>query len=288
MAENPAAKSGHTYIMNPESSTEMDRLLLQDRFMTLGMGGIFSERADLEGIQAILDVGCGPGGWTLDVARAYPDRRVVGIDISTRMIAYAQAQASAQGLGNVSFMVMNALQPLEFAEGTFDLVNMRFASGYVQRTQWVPFLQNCCRVLRSGGILRLTEGEAVGSTNSFAFEKLATWIAKMIHAKGYGFSPDGSHLGMQPMSGFLLQEGGCVNIQSKAHIIDFSSGAVSHDITCQDYKILLLAMKPAFIHEGLTTEAEFDQTYEQVLEDMQLPSFRGIGIMITTWGEKSS
>src|SRR5215469_18498160 len=122
MAENQPSETGHTYVLDPESATEMARLMLQDRLLTEGMHGVFPERVDLKNIQAILDVGCGPGGWALDVAHTYPDRRVFGIDISTTMITYAQAQASAQRLSNVTFTVMNALQPLDFETGTFDLV----------------------------------------------------------------------------------------------------------------------------------------------------------------------
>ena len=131
MTENQSEKPGHTYVMDPESPTEMARLMLQDRFITEGMQGIFSERSNLGNIQAILDVGCGPGGWALDVAHTYPDKAVVGVDISTTMITYAQAQATAQRLTNVTFAVMNALEPLNFAEETFDLVNVRFAIGFV-------------------------------------------------------------------------------------------------------------------------------------------------------------
>src|SRR5215472_10987252 len=155
MTENQAAKPSHTYVMDPESAIEMARLMLQDRLVTEGMHGIFPERTDLENIQTVLDVGCGPGGWALGVAHTYPGKIVFGIDISTTMITYAQAQASAQRLSNVTFTVMNALEPLKFAEGTFDLVNARFAAGYILRAQWPTFLQGCFRVLRPGGTLRL-------------------------------------------------------------------------------------------------------------------------------------
>src|ERR1700732_5215301 len=91
------------YFNDPESASEMARLLAQDRLITAGMGGLFSERFDLVGIHRLLDVACGPGGWALQVALRYPENEVVGIDISRTMIDYATAQAQLQGLDNASF-----------------------------------------------------------------------------------------------------------------------------------------------------------------------------------------
>jgi ubiquinone/menaquinone biosynthesis C-methylase UbiE len=286
MTENQTSKPRHTYLMDPESPTEMARLMLQDRLVTEGMHGIFPERSSLENIQTILDVACGPGGWALDVAHTYPDKTVFGIDISTTMITYAQAQASAQRLSNASFMIMNALEPLNFAEGMFDLVNARAAMGFVPRAQWPTFLGHCFRVLRPGGILRLTEAEVVGLTNSPACEKMMSWTTKRLHAKKYGFSHDGSHIGILPMLGLLLQEAGCVNIQFKPHMLDFSTGTDLHESQYQNYMVWPMLAKKAFINEGIAAEEEFDQIYQQMLEDMQLPRFRGLNSMLTVWGEK--
>ena len=285
MTENQPAKLQHTYIQDPESATEMARLMLQDRLVTEGMHGVFPERSSLEHIQTILDVGCGPGGWVLDVAHTYPDRTVVGIDVSTKMIAYAQAQASAQRLSNVTFVVMDALQPLDFSEGTFDLVNVRFASGYVLRAHWATFLQRCVQVLRPGGILRLTEPELAGLTNSPACEQMNAWVTQMVHRKGYGFSHDGSHFGVLPMLGLLLQEAGCTNIQTKPHMLDFSTGTALHKSQYQNYMVWYALLKPELIRMGITTEEGFDQTYNSMLEEMQLPRFRALWSMLTVWGK---
>jgi len=286
MTGQQPSQEDHHYVLDPESATEMARLMQQDRIVTEGMHGFFPERSNLDDIHAILDVGCGPGGWALDVAQTYPDRKVVGIDISATMVTYAQAQATAQRLSNVTFMVMNALQPLNFAEGTFDLVNVRGATSSVPRAQWSTFLRHSFRILRPGGILRVTEAEIVGLTNSLGHERMVSWVSLALQNKGYGFSPDGSHLGMLPVLGLLLQEVGCANIQSMSHMLDFSPGTALHESQYQNYKVWVALLKPVVLEHSRITEEEFDQTYQQMLLDMQLPQFRGLWSMLTVWGEK--
>src|SRR5260370_40696232 len=82
-----------TYIFDPESGTEMVRLTKQHRIVTRYMGGLFPEEADLSAVQRVIDLACGPGGWGVDVAFAYPKIEVVGLDISQSMTSYARAQA---------------------------------------------------------------------------------------------------------------------------------------------------------------------------------------------------
>ena len=69
---------------------------------------------------------------------------------------------------NVSFQVMNILQPLGFPESSFDLINARLISGFMLRDKWPMFFRECLRVLKLGGILRVTEVEA-GMANKLQF-----------------------------------------------------------------------------------------------------------------------
>src|SRR6266699_2543618 len=53
----------NTYVNDPESGAEMLRLLDQDRTLTRCMGGLLAEQSGVEGLQDVLDIACGPGGW---------------------------------------------------------------------------------------------------------------------------------------------------------------------------------------------------------------------------------
>ena len=126
--------NGNNYFIDIESTTEMARLINQDRLFTENMGGLFPELQDISSMHDILDIACGPGGWILDVATAFPEIRAVGIDVSHTMIEYARASAWSRGLDNASFLVMEALEPLEFADDSFDMVNARSIIGFMPRT----------------------------------------------------------------------------------------------------------------------------------------------------------
>jgi hypothetical protein len=63
MDRAPHEKDQNSYINDPESGAEMARLLDQDHTLTKAMGGLLPELgSDIESMQDILDLACGPGG----------------------------------------------------------------------------------------------------------------------------------------------------------------------------------------------------------------------------------
>jgi ubiquinone/menaquinone biosynthesis C-methylase UbiE len=55
--------------------------------------------------QSLLDIGCGPGTITTDLARLVAPGPVVGIDAASEVIDQATAHAATTDLGNVRFEV---------------------------------------------------------------------------------------------------------------------------------------------------------------------------------------
>lgn len=278
----------NTYLLDAESALEMARLLDQDRVITKGMGGVFSEREDTDftSMSRVLDIACGPGGWVHEVAQRYPHIEVTGIDISRNAINYAKAHARVRKLENAHFAVMNALKPLEFDDDTFDIVNMRTVVGFVPIGQWPTYLTECKRVLRSGGIQRLTEGE-FGFTNKPGYE---TFMAKLNRAQqraGRSFSPTGHNAGMITMLRSLLEQVGIQKIQSIAHVIDYSFGKEAHEGGVQDIQFALEVVQPLLFNTHTMTPEAFAEMQAQVLEEIQAEDFHGLSILLTVWGEKA-
>ena len=277
----------NTYLIDAESALEMARLLDQDRVMTKGMGGVFPEQedADLPDVARILDVACGPGGWVNEVAQQYPHIDVTGIDISKNTINYAKAHAQVRKLNNAHFVMMDALKPLDFPDAFFDIVNMRTVVGFVPPAQWVPYLTECTRVLRSGGILRLTEGE-YGFTNKPAHEQFMALLNQAQYRAGRSFSPTGHNAGMIAMLRPLLKHAGIENIQSKAHVIDYSFGMEAYEEGIEDIKFVLELVQPLLFGTKVITPEAYTEMHTQILEEIQAEDFSGVTVLLTVWGEK--
>src|SRR5579859_1255286 len=139
----PREQQSAYFVLDRSSQDEMTRLQVQDQMLTAGMGGVLAEQADPASFQRVLDVGCGTGGWLIQVAKTYPSiKLLIGVDISQKMVDYAREQAKAQGVSDrVEFHVMDALRMLEFPDAFFDLVNQRYGFGFIRTWEWPKILE---------------------------------------------------------------------------------------------------------------------------------------------------
>ncbi len=276
----------NTYIFDPESAAEMARLMEQSRTMTEAMGGLWVGLPDLEPDAQIIDLACGPGSWVLDVAHANPESEVVGVDISRTMITYAKTRASLQDLDNATFRVMNILQPLDFEDDTFDVVNARALFSVLRREAWRPFLVECLRILKPGGTLRVTEYNDFGVTSSPAIERIQAQGARLMWQAGYGFSVDGRNFGVAPRLPGLLRELGYTNVRHLSHAIEFSAGTDAWLDFYRNFEVTFLQGKQMNVAMGFSTAEEYDQLYQQFLIDMQSEDFWGLCQLLSTFGQK--
>ncbi len=112
----------------------------------------------LEGAERVLDLGCGDGKVTAEIAEALPEGAVVGVDSSPEMIELATQKFSGnspQGKrANLSFQVMDA-RALRF-EGCFDWVFSNAALHWVREHR--PVVEGLARSLKPGGKILLQMG----------------------------------------------------------------------------------------------------------------------------------
>jgi demethylmenaquinone methyltransferase/2-methoxy-6-polyprenyl-1,4-benzoquinol methylase len=93
----------------------------------------------------VLDLCCGTGALTRDLAHRVPYGRVTGVDFSPHMLAVARQH---EGPGNISYHEADVLA-LPFGSATFDAAAMAFSMRNV--TDITACLREVARVLKPGG-----------------------------------------------------------------------------------------------------------------------------------------
>jgi trans-aconitate methyltransferase len=111
-------------------------------------------RLKLQGDERILDVGCGDGKVTAEIARHLPRGSATGIDASPQMIEFAQKNFSVSKYRNLEFHIMDARE-IHFPD-QFDLVFSNAALHWMEDHQ--AFLRGAASVLRPGGRLIVSCG----------------------------------------------------------------------------------------------------------------------------------
>lgn len=122
--------------------------------------------------QRLLDVGCGPGTLTADLARRVSPGEVVGVDVASSVVEEAVAYAAESDVGNVSFRVGDfrdcGLQP-----GSFDVVHAHQVLQHLSDP--VGAMAAMAQLARPGGIVAARDGDYSGFVWSPADESLDRW-----------------------------------------------------------------------------------------------------------------
>ena len=107
--------------------------------------------AGLEQGQKVLEVGCGPGYFTIPAAEIVGDEGVVyAVDVHPRAIERVKEKIAANGLRNVTPMLTNAAE-MGLPDGSIDLAflfGLRYIAGGLESV-----LTELHRVLKTGGKL---------------------------------------------------------------------------------------------------------------------------------------
>lgn len=147
---------------------------------------------EMRSVRRALDVGCGPGQFTILIAEALPDVEVWGIDLAPTMIELARRHASeSSAAGRLHFEVADA-EKLPFPDGHFDAV---LSSGSIKH--WPnpsAGLREIHRVLAPGGrafvgeMNRLAPPEAIATNRA----RLHHWFFRFIYPRVFSkaMSPD--------------------------------------------------------------------------------------------------
>ena len=275
-----------TYFVQDRSNVdELTRLQLQDQMLTAGMGGVLPEQPDPAIFKRVLDVGCGTGGWLIEAARTYPTMSLlVGVDVSNKMVEYAQGQAEDQQVSDrVQFRAMDALRMLEFPADYFDLVNQRTGASYLRTLDWPKLLHEYQRVTKPGGVIRVTESDAIIESTSPALMRLNQMFLQAFYQAGHLFTPDNK--GLTGELARLLYQYGFQDVQTRCHTLHYRAGTAEGQYFSEDMKLIYRTIVP-YLRKWSRVPDDYEMIYQQALSEMQQQDFVAKWNLLTVWGIK--
>jgi 2-polyprenyl-3-methyl-5-hydroxy-6-metoxy-1,4-benzoquinol methylase len=135
----------------------------------------------------LLDVGCGPGTITVDLAARVAPGRALGVDVSADPLAEARAAADRAGV-EVAFQVGD-VYALDAADASFDVVQAHQVLQHL--TDPVAALREMARVCRPGGVIAVRDVDYAATTWFPADPGLDGWLTLYGRvARANGAEPD--------------------------------------------------------------------------------------------------
>ncbi|GAB3984418.1 class I SAM-dependent methyltransferase [Plantactinospora veratri] len=137
---------------------------------------------------ALLDVGCGPGTITVDLAALVAPGRVTAVEITDDALQLARTEAQTRGRSNIDFTVAD-VHALDLPDDAFDVVHAHQVLQHVADP--VQALREMGRVCRPGGIVAARDSDYAGFTWYPRLPELDEWLALYQRAaRANGGEPD--------------------------------------------------------------------------------------------------
>lgn len=255
------------YIYRPSHGEEADiaRLVEQSRIL-VSVIKLFPKHFKPRGDEFIVDIGCGPGGWAIDVAFKYQDMSVIGIDIAQNAVDYAMLRAKMEAIDNVTFEQGDATKHLPFRDESVDYINMTLANSFLLKEQWPLLLAECARVLHPGGWIRSVEW-VVTHTSSPALRRVVQILNEAIASSGKRY------VELVPYLRPMMKDASLVPAPLATHVVDFSESTSAHRAMCEDIAIGVHLATPFVVSSGITSREEFEQLIERMKMEMREMTF---------------
>ncbi|KAI8971879.1 S-adenosyl-L-methionine-dependent methyltransferase [Mycotypha africana] len=142
---------------------ELDRMVTQHYILRTAFGSDFAapvnnltKRPFKPGKNVVvLDVGCGSGIWTMEMATQFPHAHFIGID---RQATYPK-NIKPKNCHFKQFNIDQSHIQLPFEDASVDYIFQRDINWDLLESSWLPLVQEFFRVLKPGGWIELVEPE---------------------------------------------------------------------------------------------------------------------------------
>jgi SAM-dependent methyltransferase len=137
---------------------------------------------------SLLDVGCGPGTITADLAARVAPGQVTAVEMTDDALELARGEAQARGQSNIVFAVSD-VHALDFPDDTFDVVHAHQVLQHVGDP--VQALREMRRVCKPGGVVGVRDSDYAGFIWFPQLPALDRWMTLYVTAaRANGGEPD--------------------------------------------------------------------------------------------------
>lgn len=136
-----------------ENQKELDRLKFQAGTARQLEKHIL-QKAGLKSGMRVLDLACGPGIISCELARLAAPGQVTGLDLSPDLLVEARKAAQSEGIDNLSFQQGNVYE-LDLPDNEYDFVYARFLFQHLEQPEVA--LAEVRRVLKPGGTVAILD-----------------------------------------------------------------------------------------------------------------------------------
>lgn len=251
-----------------------ERLKILSRVMHESTVHLFDRAGITEGMMC-LDIGCGSGDVTIELARRVgPTGKAVGADIDSTKLDLCRADAQSLSIGNVEFRMVDIREHPETPE--FDVVHARFLLTHL--TDPAAAVAAFYDHLKPGGLVIVQDIDFTGLfvyPDSRAFRRYHELYCRAVRNRGG--DPD-----IGPRLPLLLKERGFVNVNMN----------VAQPIGCEGEVKLMNALTmeniaDAVLADELATRDEIDEIVRELYEYAANPmTVAGVPRIVQAWGRK--
>ncbi|KAJ1567769.1 hypothetical protein HK096_008720 [Nowakowskiella sp. JEL0078] len=248
----------HSPYVLPADIEELDRLEIQHVIITHCFGKLFQMPIDKiisKSGAKILDVGCGPGSWTRDVANMYPLCEVHAIDMTKTFFN------DIEKLPNTFFAVGNILEGLPYPDNHFD---------GIPKNMWEIAIKELVRVTKPGGFIECVEGSGSNLEQTGPLTK-KLWDAGKTGPSNWNITDN-------------MRNGG-ISIQAETPTsLPIGWGGKVGDLNLVNLKLIAESLKPFLMQAFEMNGEDFDKMCSKVVEEY--PKYKSYLNVISVVGKK--